>query len=168
MFEFPSSKQITPRAPRGRPLRAREHTQKTPAGPSASRRPASLSINSAPYWPLGRKSGRFWAPRRPVGNLQAGIPVPSLSAQYVGHRCSSNRSVLNPGLGKVGLVRRSRSPGGRFSQDTDRHQRCWAPPDPASGSRPPVLRLGRCGRGPAPPASSMGLSSKCLVSQGRP
>ena len=58
-FEFSSSKQIAPQ--RARPLRTREHTQKTPAAGHFSRGlPASLSINSAPYWPVGRESRRFW------------------------------------------------------------------------------------------------------------
>lgn len=60
-FEFSSSKQIAPQ--RARPLRTREHThtKKPSRGPLLSRGlPASLSINSAPYWPVGRKSRRFW------------------------------------------------------------------------------------------------------------
>lgn len=37
-----------------------ENTHKTSAGHFSSRLPASLSINSAPYWPVGCKSRRFW------------------------------------------------------------------------------------------------------------
>lgn len=75
LFQFSGSNQITPQ--RGKPLRTAEH--KTSAGHFSSPPSSpSVSINSAPYWPVSCKSSRLRAPPQTEGNREIDIFVSSL------------------------------------------------------------------------------------------